>query len=261
MKIRLTVAPLQAYRPPQYPTRQCVRSDPGLLEAVPARWKRSPALCAALALTVSAGIYGCAGRTGAAMMFDSGASEVIGEGVVWQGMVTPPAFLSEAEACQVIREEAIARGVDLGQGEMLLIGDFPQPDVGSSTSYSGARKTWHGLFRLDGYDERIGAGFEYVSKEDIDQWTQQAMGEEARVAKYRFHQTANRLTASMQEQMRSSWGHIGIFYDPGTTFVDSPNDGTWGEKAYQQAQREYKIEQLRQQVRDFLDWLAAEGII
>ena len=154
------------------------------------------------------------------MMFDSGASEVIGEGVVWQGMVTPPAFLSEAEVCQVIREEAIARGVDLGLGGMLLIGVVPLPDVGSSTSYSGARKTWHGPFRLDGYDERIGAGFEYVSKEDIDQWTQQAMGEEARVAKYRFHQTANRLTASMQEQMRSSWGHIGIFYDPGTTFVD-----------------------------------------
>lgn len=39
------------------------------------------------------------------------------------------------------------------------------------------------------------------------------------------------------------------------------NDDTWDEKAYQQAQKEYKIEQLRLQVRDFLDWLAAEGII
>ena len=259
-KVRMEVCKVQRYRLPGYPSKVRAMDCQRLLASTPTRWKGSPVLCAALALTVSAGMSGCALRSGAAAVFGSGPSEVIGDGIVRQGMVTPAAFLSEVEACQVIREEAMVRGLDLGQGSMILAGEFPLPDVGANPRYSAARKTWHGQLRLDGYNEQIGAGFEYVSKEDIDQWTQQAAGEDACMAMYRFHQTANRLTESMQEQIRDSWGHIGVFYDPGTTFVDQ-GDGPWDEAAYQQAQKEYKIEQLRLQVRDFLDWLAAEGII
>lgn len=260
MKTKLTVEPVLSYTPRKYPVKERVQAHPELLEPIPARWKRSPALCAALALTVAAGLSGCTPRKGAVKLFGSNLSKVMGDGIVRQGMVTPPAFLSESEACQIIREEAEARGLCLGQGEMILSGDFPVPDVAASATYSAAQRTWNGQLRMDGYDDQAGAGFEYVSKEDIDQWVEQATGEEACVAQYRFDQTAHRLTEAMQDQQRSSWGHIGIFYDPGTTFVDQKGEA-WDEAAYQQAQKKYKIEQLRLQVRDFLDWLAAEGII
>ena len=148
-KVRMEVCKVQRYRLPGYPSKVRAMDCQRLLASTPTRWKGSPVLCAALALTVSAGMSGCALRSGAVAVFGSGPSEVIGDGIVRQGMVTPAAFLSEAEACQVIREEAMVRGLDLGQGSMILAGEFPLPDVGAHPRYSAARKTWHGQLRLD----------------------------------------------------------------------------------------------------------------
>ena len=259
MKVKLRVAPLSSYRPPQYPMKEQVLAHPEMLEPVPARWKGIPALCAALALTVSAGLCGCA-QSDRARFFARGDGEVIGAGD-WAGMIQVPAFLSEQEAARIVREEAQAWGLHLeGEGEMVITGDFPLPAVAYTADYGDTRKTWQGQLQLDGYDEKKKVAFEYVSKEDIDQWAQQAVDGNARVEMYRFYQTAYRLTESMQAQLRDSGAYMGVFYDPGTTRI-AQNDDTWDEKAYQQAQKEYKIEQLRLQVRDFLDWLAAEGII
>ena len=258
MKVKLTVEPLLSYGPPQYPVKERALAHPELLASTPSRWKGSPLLCAALALTV--GMGGCAGKGGQARFFTGGAGTVIGEGD-WVGMIQPPAFLSEQEAGQIIREEAEARGVCFGDhGTKVMTGEFPIPAVAFAGNYGDTLKTWQGQLQLDGYDEQKNVAFEYISKEDIDQWARQAAGGNSCVEMYRFHQTASRLTESMKDQLRGRQEHVGVFYDPGTTNV-GPYGGTRDEEAYQQTQKEYKTEQLRLQVRDFLDWLAAEGII
>ncbi len=258
MRIRLKVCPIPARRQPNYPTKKQTLAHPELLASIPSRWKGSPALCAALALTV--GLGGCAGKGGQARFFTGGDGTVIGEGD-WVGMIQPPAFLSEQEAGQIIREEAEARGVCFGaQGTKVMTGEFPLPAVAFAENYGDTLKTWQGQLMLDGYDGQKNVAFEYISREDIDQWARQAADDHSCVEMYRFHQTAYRLSECMRNQMHDKQEHIGVFYDPGTTNI-GPYGGTRDEAAYQQAQKEYKIQQLRLQMRDFLDWLAAEGII
>lgn len=261
MKVKLTVEPLLSYGPPQYPVKEQALAHPELLASTPTRWKGSPILCAALALMVSAGMSGCMGQGGKVRLFERGEGRVYGDG--WVGMVAPAAFLSEQEACQIIFEEAEARGLHFEmKGEKELIGDFPIPNSRPDTFYYTGEKpeTWHGALILDGYHAGQNVGFEYISKEDIENWSQAKLFEGELLSFYRFHDTGENLAESLRKQMDEDWGRIGILYDPGTIAVQ-PNGETLSDAAYQALQKQYKIEKLRLQVRDFLDWLAAEGII
>ncbi|MFR1759972.1 MAG: hypothetical protein ACLSX2_09715, partial [Christensenellaceae bacterium] len=89
MKIRLKVRPIPARRQPNYPTKERALAHPELLASTPSRWKGSPALCAALALTVSVGLGGCAKQPGGRVrLFARGDGIVrvyVGEG--WVGMI------------------------------------------------------------------------------------------------------------------------------------------------------------------------------
>ena len=261
MKVKLTVEPLLSYGPPKYPVKERALAHPELLASTPSRWKGSPALCAALALTLAAGMSGCMGQGSKVRLFERGEGRVYGDG--WVGMVAPAAFLSEQEACQIIFEEAEARGLHFEmKGEKELIGDFPIPNSRPDTLYYTGEKpeTWHGALILDGYHAGQNVGFEYISKEDIEDWSQAKLFEGELLSFYRFHDTGENLAESLRKQMDEDWGRIGILYDPGTIAVQ-PNGETLSDAAYQALQKQYKIEKLRLQVRDFLDWLAAEGII
>ena len=261
MKVRLEVCPVQRYKAPGYPDKERAKVQPELLEPVPARWKRSPALCAALALTVSAGLWGCAGQGSRVRLFTGGEGIVrVYGGAGWVGAIQPPAFLSEQEACQIIREEAEARGIHFAsEGTKTLNGRFPVTEFQMDRP-SPDGETWHGNLALDGYDTEKGVGFEYISKTDIEQWSQTDMQADETSSLYDFSGAGLMLSRSIREQMDEDWGKIGILYDPGTVYVKM-DEAAISEEAYQRIQRDFKIEQLRLQVRDFLDWLAAQGII
>ncbi len=261
MKTKLTVEPVLSYTPRKYPVKERVQAHPELLEPIPARWKRSPALCAALALTVAAGLSGCMGQGRKVRLCERGEGIVYGDG--WVGMVAPAAFLSEQEACQIIREEAEARGLRFEAGvEKKLVGDFPMPDTQPDPIYYTGEKAniWHGELILDGYHPEKKEGFEYISKDDIEEWAKAKLFEDELLGLYRFHKTGEDLAASLGQQTDDEWRRIGILYDPGTITVQT-NGEELSEEEYQAIQKKYKIEKLRSQVRDFLDWLAAEGII
>ena len=259
MRIRLKVCPIPARRQPNYPTKKQTLAHPELLASIPSRWKGSPALCAALALTV--GLGGCAGKGGQARFFTGGAGTVIGEGD-WVGMIQPPAFLSEQEARQIIREEAEARGVHFGaEGTKTLSGYFPMTEFQLDSPGISEGETWQGDLALDGYDAEKGVGFEYISKTDIEQWSKTNVRADDKTSSvYDFSGAGLLLSRSIREQMDEDWGRIGILYDPGTVYVKT-DGAALSEEEYQQIQREFKIENLRLQVRDFLDWLAVQGSI
>ena len=61
MKVHLGVCTVQRYKAPGYLDKERAKVQPELLEPVQARWKRRPALCAALDLPVPAGLRGCTG--------------------------------------------------------------------------------------------------------------------------------------------------------------------------------------------------------
>ncbi len=287
MKVKPEVQPVKRYKKPKYPTKEKVSENPDILYRVPDRWKGSPALYAALLLVVSGGLYACSGQgdgseTNSLVIPGDPASAVresvlpsaleptalppasefkvpvfehgSGRGSYGCVSVAPPVFLSEEEALQVIREEAEAQGIDFS-GTKTLAGTFPAANLYGDKTLEDA--TWKGELELDGYDEALGFGFEFVSRQDLIDW--QVQGNIASsVESYDLKTTAERLAAVAE--------NTAVFYDPSQNWEEfdrnaSQNDFEAYVQKFSEEQKTKMIENLREQVRDFLAWLAAEGVI
>lgn len=264
MKFDYKVTPVHRYFVPKYPTKTDVLMDPAILNALPQRWKSIPSLCVALTLTLSTGLYGCA----KADTRDKEESEkdlnvsvpffTHGEGRGAYGciMVAPAVYLSEEEALQIIREEAEAQGVDFSDTKSIKGMHFPSTNI-----YYGDDKyeTWKGSIELDGYDSDLQIGFEYVSQDDVMEWAKQT-DYWCSVTELDMMGTGERLSKAVK--------NTAVFYDPGSNSDEYEMD--WEadsetrlayEEAYRTEQKKLMQENLRAQVRDFLDWLVAEGIL
>jgi hypothetical protein len=219
-----------------------------------------PALCVALSLTLSAGLSACS-KNGSDDDDDLRVSVPFfahGEGRGSYGcvMVAPAVYLSEEEALQIIKEEAEARGVVFDDTRTISSMKFPATNI-----YHGddEYETWKGFIELDGYDSDLEIGFEYVSESDVGSWAKET-DDWCSVSEYDMKGTAKRLSEVVK--------NTAVFYDPGSdssTFnIDWEADSGTIKKYYEQYESEQKermLEDLREQVRDFLDWLAAEDII
>lgn len=295
----LKVRAVRHYPDPKYPSKEEARLDPSLLRAVPRRWAGKGAVCAALSATLALGLSSCAdarqgaggndisaaaGKETAATAVVSGRTEYsfdpfeperdkdgklklsvpvfehgLGRGSYGCESVAPPVFLSEEEALQVIREEAAARGVQFGSGTSHPVSaELPvtqlAPSFGSEDD-NKKQKTKKGTLTPDGWDETLGIGFEFVSKKDVSEWRDEN-GLMASVESYDMKGAA----VTLAENNRN----IAVFYDPGEDWsrYGELNWSDWEENEKKAAQmREDNIALLREQVREFLAWLAAQGII
>lgn len=272
------------YPGPKYPTKVEVTLALSILRSLPSRWSAKPAVCAALLLTLTTGLYSCgSGDEGSGKgNGNSLASESIdqpegtgdnpspslaipffehgnGRGSFGCESVAPPVFLSEDEAAQVIREEAAKAGVTFS-GSKSIEGKFPATNLYGDESMKDA--TWDGTLKLDGYDRTLGIGFEFISQHDVDEWKKTG-NMMSTVSTYDMKDTAQRLSDSVKD--------VAVFYDPGMDWTNIKFDYNSYSKNYSDyqayineftaAQKAQMLENLRAQVRDFLAWLAAEGII
>jgi hypothetical protein len=262
MKPYLNVSPVKRYPNPKYPTKQEVMLDPQVLKAVPKRWSARPAVSMVLLATLSTGLCSCMvkasqlpGSKKAALaipVFQHGD----GRGSYGCSSVAPPVFLSEEEAAQVIRLEAETMGV-MFDGTKSIEGIFPATDLNWNEKLKD--ETWQGTLQLDGYDEALDIGFEFVSQKDVVEW-QNKGGVMSTVESYDMLGTAERLAKTSK--------NLAVFYDPGEDWKDfkiNRGDEIAEYNAYVQQytaeQKERMLEDLRLQVRDFLSYLSAQGVI
>ncbi|WP_195984030.1 hypothetical protein [Clostridium sp. D33t1_170424_F3] len=188
-------------------------------------------------------------------IFEHGA----GRGSYGCDSVASPIYLSEEEAAQVIREEALLQGVDFS-GNKSIHGEFPATNLYSFIEGHVVPGTWKGDLKLDGYDPHLGIGFEYISEQDVSAWLENR-NPVATVACYDMKGTAERMADMVSD--------VAVFYDPTADFGDFDWSQIGAETETYQAylaqfeeeQKEKMKEQLREQVRDFLSWLAGEGVI
>ena len=127
--------PVRKYAGPKYPTRTEVAARPGLLQRhQPPAWRNLPELTGAVGLFLLADTARLAaadnpakdGKTKSpsqavavvAPIFQHGE----GRGATGCIVMSPPVFLSEEEALQVIRQEMAAKGVQLGTNQTTLAG-------------------------------------------------------------------------------------------------------------------------------------------
>ncbi len=292
------LSPLPRYSGANYPTKEQILLHPELLKTVPRRWARNPVVLTALSLVLSAGLTACgtasdsilpdnhsapaaSDASGASNSPTSGNSTIsaasaedstgdstgnpandaepldipifahgTGRGSYGCESVAPPVFLSEEEAMQVIEEECAAQGIDLS-GQKTISGTFPATStLPEAVSGGVSDQTYTGDLNLDGYSEDLGIGVEFVSTDDILDW-QTGTGMHATVDEYDLKGTAQRLADCTD--------NVAVFYDPtADNYLDFTGSN---EESYVENSKEQSLEELRAQVRDFLQWLKAQGVI
>lgn len=291
--------PIKHYKNPKYPTQETVLKDPKILYTVPKRWHGKPGVMTALVLTITTGLTAC-GTSGpvtssGAVVSPEGTPAItetnsdyvtigevadasvpvaapdgdtpqlgsipvfqhgVGRGSFGCVSVAPPVFLSEEEAMQVIREEAAAQGVYF-DSQKTISGTFPGTDLSGTVEEPAS---WQGNLKLDGYDETLNIGVEFISTSDISEWHQDT-GVYSSVESYSALKTAEALSDATE--------NVAVFYDPMSAdreafdfdWEDPEADYAAYEAQYTAEQKEKVIEDLRAQVRDFLDWLKGQGVI
>jgi hypothetical protein len=285
---RLRVEPLRRYAPPAYPTIDLFARHPEkLLEHAPPRWLQGGVTLGALTAFVMAGhaprgqepppvealdTSDTAARTPPKAQAEPAAQETFsvapvfihgeGRGATGCVVVSPPVFLSEAEALEVIWEEL--RGEDLGferrsarvpgfsierQVADLSARGLPPALVERLRRAAGPLETQRSTpVFFDAYSPRYRCGVVFVgyaNYEELDDAPD--TGGWSSVSTYDMAGRAQTLVEHLGEHGQVN---AGVFYDP-MTDISEDAPGPVGRDTAAAASKEH----LRAQVREFVDWL------
>jgi hypothetical protein len=266
---------VRKYPAPGYPTKPQALADPELLaKNLPKAWRGRPemagAICAFLALNACQnGVPADPGNSSSAEPegLTQGAVAPIfihgeGRGATGCVVVAPPVFLSEEDALQVIAEEMKLRNLELDQQDVAVEGvSFLKRDEQATfeddvfvvaevidpeappIDYTMDRST---------ADGRI--GIEFVSRADYFDFG--GPDSTSSVQGYDLRMVSARLSTRMDALGKDF--NFGVFYDP------MEHGGSYRDSGYDESQLQAKKrskELLRLQVKDFLDWLEAQGAL
>lgn len=276
----MDIIPIKAYKTPKYPDKLTVLKSPGILKTVPERWRGNAYVCAALGALMVASLTSCArkqqneiGSVETSTKAGSSSQEKKaliapifehgqGRGSFGCDSVAPPSFLSEEEAYQVIQEEAKQYGINFAKNAFEIkkagipkTSFYPKPEDGS-----GIKDTKSGTLQLDGYDAKKKIAFEFISEEDYKAWAIEE-GKRSTVDDYDFLSTAKVLNKGLSG--KNGENTIGIFYNPMVGFSKEEMSNIKEESFREMRIRRNQLakDDLKKQVRDFLEWLKAQGIM
>lgn len=266
------VAPVKKYAPPKYPTQTEAKFKPELLRKLPSRWQKNAAVVAA------AGLFGAMTLTSCGF-FDSDNSDnpesknplnvaplfIHGEGTGSIGcvMIAPPVFLSEQEALAIIKSVAENESLKFEAEPPEYIATKNKPD--SKYSWENNYTLGDGNIGLDLYDGKKGVAVSYIAMEEAEQKYKNMISS---VTAYRPRELAEMTVEDFAKQKGDM--NIGVFYDPGIEYevwqpiIDKYQENENYEEAMVQYEADIKAvieENLRAQVRDFIEWLQGQGII
>lgn len=288
--------PVRKYAQPKYPTRLEITARPALLHRhQPPAWRKWPELtgAAGLFLLADAARLPAAdtpqkgGQTPAqakaiavvAPIFQHGE----GRGATGCIVMSPPVFLSEEEALQVIKEEMTTKGIKLGTNRTELAGVSIDRFVWLSNQPGAANPAKSPKYEIrtetvkaDASDPQKKVLVEFVGQRDERTWAWERQKEEGNlvvssVQSYDFPSTAAYFAERVKRDATDKV-YVGTFYDPLAKKLEAGEllSGMMAEKAqsanakpqgaYAQAKAESRY-LLRLQVQDFLKWLQAQGAI
>lgn len=251
----MNLQPVRRYPQPQLPTRVIVDENPDLLKLLPMRWQGNAAVVTALAacLALSASSSDSAKKPGTASRVAP--VFVHGDGVGSFGcrVISPPVFLSEDEAIEVIRDEAKRAGITFAKSDKTL------PKIELPTTPRGyADKQPQRLVKaqsvtLDGTDGKRNISFEYVSRDDLVKWQgDSSTHRTSTVYSYNVGGAAKDLQAGIAKAKPT--GNYVVFYDPVAASKDRYEQ--LADRGTEEARSD-----LRAQVQDFIKWLKGQGVI
>lgn len=277
----MDIRPVKKYKTPKYPDRVAATNNPELLKQLPNRWKKNvwvtTALSSLLMLTLTSCREGEANGSNitekeamVAPIFDYGS----GRGSFGCMSIAPPSFLSEEEAFQLIQEEGKKYGINFNRDGLEIKNVnipetkyFLRPEEVKEGSNSFKEKSGIienikiGDLKLDGYDDEKKIAFEFVSREDYDNWHSEE-GVWSSVQDFDFLSAASALRNGLENSNGDI--SIGVFYNPMERLPENElKQGTenndWD--AMEARIKDMAEDNLRKQVKDFLEWLKAQGIM
>lgn len=224
--------PVRNYRQPNFPTKQFFEEHPEMLKLIPERWKKNAVITMTLSLVLSLSAHQKA-VYGADLSWWMGGDTYMGI-INMDNRLVEENFLSELDQSAIsIIEDEFRRANLKFSNNVTVDCNFPPFDshpLSSLKVYSQWPSEKHFcnnrkisfIEELDGYDSMRSIGYEYVSAQDA--WDQDYG--------YEFF-------SHYQNTLKHSdlLGHIGLFY------------------------RSTSEEELRIQVRSFIEWLRVEGVI
>jgi hypothetical protein len=283
----MEIKPVKDSQPPRYPRKEDVGTEQ-IKASLPRRWVKSPVAKIALASLAAMTLAGCellrtAGMPaapsilteetvtptpfileGEAMAPTVNVAPLFthGEGLGAFGcmMVAPPAFLSEDEALSVINSVAKQYGLTFfAQGAPELEGVL-QPVTNIYESDNKAEPDTLVSLTPDFADAAHGVSIEFVSVEDVKSWHQET-GYAITVESYDTQDAAAQLSEALESAATQDYSSctVGVLYDPCGTAEDPAEGEEW--EAAEAKNRALSIAQLSAQVKDFCEWLKAQGII
>ena len=276
--------PVKNYPSPKYPIYADIISHPELLQKhLPPIWKKTARIASLAAFFLS--LNGCEAdlpNTITAPVFEHGS----GTGGIGCMMIAPPVFLSEEEALQLIKDQLSANGIYASMSKVPIKGV-----VVSKKKYGTKRVevSSPNPYKCDIYDPTRELSIEFVSKEEYFQ-----LGGEKETdiswQNFKFKELAKQISTNVKENGKK--GYFGIFYEPGAILSPELTKPIQRERQKQfdaarrkgmeeLAKQSHEINQryddeiqnlttiekekskqmLREQVKDFLDWLTAQGVI
>ncbi|MHC5053308.1 MAG: hypothetical protein ACYTKD_01175 [Planctomycetota bacterium] len=220
-----------------------------------------------------------------------------GRGATGCVVVSPPVFLSEEEALQIITEELAANGVKMPERDLVLKGVAVSPRVyerGPEEPREKARlvedKEAAGPLELDATDAGGEIAVEFVSRQDYSTLgganpgrgriaSKPIVNEDgtisvsgggwgSSVSEYDFKDAAGWVSKAVASQGPGLY--FGAFYDPMTyterawssgrkALSKEERDSLWEKAKADAAARSRAL--LREQVKDFVEWLKGQGVI
>lgn len=267
----IDIRPVQHYTEPNYPIRSILDKHPELLKLVPRRWRGNPTVIAALTALC---LMTLNHRASADKPSDKPPCRVApifqhgdGRGAFGCEMVAPPTFLSEAEARQVIVEEAKRMGIFFEPETRTLKGVTPPifDEYGRLLAADEAEPRQPApRIKPDGADRRRKVSYIFVSESDLLTWQRDTGSKEPVKYSYNLKQAAQLLGERVCLSQPQEF--VGVLYDP-VAWAPFPR-GLSGQAEWQTARQEHEVksrqlslDQLRAQVRDFIKWLKAQGVI
>ncbi len=243
----MKVTSIKHYSEPGFPTRSILDERPELLRLVPKRWQKNPVVIAALA-----GIAALASGAQGATSQDSHTTVMPGIEIkaedypAWTlgDVAAPIVILPEEEARRIICDEAKKAGLDF-RPDVLTV-TVPTPDFlkKQAESREGKQEKPGGTFSLvmDGTDKKHKVSYEYVSDADSSKWQHLRPGQVTL-------DTDPGLVTTPAQDLNAVFGkakpagHYRAFAACGENGVGAIRND------------------LRAQVRDFIKWLKAQGVI
>jgi hypothetical protein len=261
----MKITPLKRYRTPEYPIQELLKSHPELLRFIPKRWANTPLMLSALSLAcmilaVRDGstaddrkppVDAVYAATHVAPIFHHGS----GRGSFGCVSTAAPVFLTEDEARQVITEEAAKAGVHFKQSMTTLHVERPVTNSSSGLSFdlrTGKPKTRVASMVMDGTDSDKNISYEFVSDRDYLEWEiEERLPGGISIGFTDIEGTAGLLRKGIEKTMKD--GYAAVFYDP---MIDYSY-----ENISESVSTEKSKNALREQVKDFISWLKAQGVI